>query len=78
MGNVASINLEQKIQEINKERRMNSRMNWKGVWIISEITLRNITNHIGELKFVVLSERSQLAMKNKFNDRPTGNTPMVK
>lgn len=36
----------------------------------SEIISRNITNLIGELKFVILWERSKLAMQNKFNDGP--------
>lgn len=34
----------------------------------SEIISRNIASLIGELKFTILLERSELAIQNKFND----------
>lgn len=37
----------------------------------SKINSRNIANCIGELKLVIVSQRSELAMQNKFNYGPT-------
>lgn len=46
--------------------------------MVSEIISKNIINLTRELKFTILSEKSELEMWNKFNNDSTRNTPVLK
>lgn len=46
--------------------------------MVSKIISKNIINLARELKFIILSERSELEMWNKFNSGSTRNTPVLK